>query len=350
MIKRHICFVALFLGLVAGLEVGTNSPCAKKCLDDPNKGNPSWSNASTTFGPDVACIDADYVGKNATKVGKKFADCQTCMQSSGWEDSDSGERDTTWFLFNNRGAADYCIFGRFAEESNKDISSTEPYKQCFSACNPIYAASDYRIKSDPERYDYCDSNGNYTDRAQSCIKCLYNGKGLTILGNIVATLTEMCNTKPGKNINFDEAVYNTTQIKLPASTSNTTSTPLPHVSSTSSSSGLSKGAIAGIVLGGLVAIAAVLAGILLLLRRARKRRENKTIEMPGAGPSPAVSNVPYQYAPVQEHKYAHNTEPVAATRPISELPTAGDATPAELGPTSPRYEASELGTGSPVRR
>ncbi|KAL1604859.1 hypothetical protein SLS60_004399 [Paraconiothyrium brasiliense] len=367
MIRRHVSFVALFLGIVSGLEVGINSPCAKKCLDDPNKGNPALGNNSLTFGRDVACIDAEYVGNNATKVAKKFADCQTCMQSSGWEDTGSGERDTTWFLFNNRMAADYCLFGQAAEEKNYEISSTEPYKQCFSECNPIYAASDYRIKSDPAKYDYCDSNGNYTSNAQKCIKCLYDGKDLTILGNselqpkmdlfpnhvltphpVVATLTQMCNTKPGKNINFDQDIYNTTQIKLPASSSHTTSTPLPSVSSTSSSSGLSKGAIAGIVLGGLVAIAAVLAGILLVLRRARKRRENKVIDMPGVGQSPpTVVNGPYQYTPVVEHKYAHTEPPV--TRPLSELPTAENAVPAELGPTSPRYEASELGTGSPVR-
>jgi hypothetical protein len=98
MIKRKLYSIAIFLRLVAGLEVAPNSPCAKKCLDDPNNGNPSWSNASLTFGPDLACMDRNYVGKNATKVGRKFAHCQTCLQSSGFEDSESGERDTQWFL------------------------------------------------------------------------------------------------------------------------------------------------------------------------------------------------------------------------------------------------------------
>ncbi|KAF2439026.1 hypothetical protein P171DRAFT_490473 [Karstenula rhodostoma CBS 690.94] len=348
MIRRQIYSIALFLQVIAGLEVAPNSPCAKKCLDDPNKGNPSWTNASLTFGPDLACMDGNYVGKNATKVGKKFADCQTCLQSSGWDDEESGERDTTWFLFNNRGAADYCLFGRFAEESNDDISSTEPYKQCFSACNPIYAASDYRVKSDPESYSYCDSNSNYTSNAHSCIKCLYDGKGLTILGNIVATLTELCNSKPGKNIDFDEDIYNTTQIKLSATSPNSTSTSLPPVAPSDSDSGLSKGAMAGIILGGLVAIAAVLAGILILLRRARKRRETKTIEMPDSGTSPtAVPNFSYQYTPIQEHKYVQGSAP-GAVKPISELATTGNHV-AELGPTSPMHEASELGAGSPYR-
>ncbi|KAK7192210.1 hypothetical protein DPSP01_010213 [Paraphaeosphaeria sporulosa] len=348
MIRRQVYSIALLLQFIAGLEVAPNSPCAKKCLDDPNKGNPSWTNASLTFGPDLACMDKDFVGKNATKVAKKFAECQTCMQSSGWGDEESGERDTQWFLFNNRGAADYCLFGRFAEESDDNISSKEPYKQCFSACNPIYAASDYRVKSDPESYSYCDSNGNYTSDAQNCIKCLYDGKGLTILGNIVATLKELCNTKPGKNIDLDADIYNTTQIKLSAASPNSTSTSLPPVSPSDSGSSLSKGAIAGIVLGGLVAIAAVLAGILVLLRRARKRRETKTIEMPDSGTSTAaIPNASYQYTPVREHKYAHDSAP-GATRPISELPSMGNDV-AELGPMSPTHGASELGTGSPYR-
>lgn len=98
MIRRQIYSIILFLHAVTGLEVAPNSPCAKKCLDDPTHGNPSWSNASLTFGPDFPCMDQDYIGSNATKVGKKFADCQTCMQSSGWSDEEGGERDTQWFL------------------------------------------------------------------------------------------------------------------------------------------------------------------------------------------------------------------------------------------------------------
>ncbi|KAF1957878.1 hypothetical protein CC80DRAFT_35405 [Byssothecium circinans] len=41
-----------------------------------------------------------------------------------FEDSPSGERDSGWFFFNNRGTVDWSLFGRFSEESNKDISTT----------------------------------------------------------------------------------------------------------------------------------------------------------------------------------------------------------------------------------
>jgi predicted lipid-binding transport protein (Tim44 family) len=162
----------------------------------------------------------------------------------------------------------------------------------------------------------------------------------------VATLTKLCDTKPGKNINFDEDIYNTTQIKISSTSPNSTSSSLPPVSPSDSASSLSKGAIAGIVLGGLVLIAALLAGILVLLQRAKKRREGKTIEMPTNAPSAAaIPNTSYQYAPVQEHKYAHQGE-LGTARPVSELATTG---PVELPPTSPPHGASELGTGGPYR-
>lgn len=98
MIRHYVWLAAIFSGSSIALEVAPNSPCGKKCIDDPKNGNPAWSNASLTFGPDLPCLDSDYIGKNATKEGKKLSDCQTCMQSSGWEDAESGERDTTWFM------------------------------------------------------------------------------------------------------------------------------------------------------------------------------------------------------------------------------------------------------------
>lgn len=126
-----------------------------------------------------ACSQVAGMTRRAAKETHNGSYVRVNIQRHHFNEKQANDR----YQVNNRGAVDYCLFGRFAEESNDDISSTEPYKQCFSACNPIYAASDYRVKSDPESYSYCDSNGNYTSDAQNCIKCLYDGKGLTILGN-----------------------------------------------------------------------------------------------------------------------------------------------------------------------
>lgn len=145
-----------------------------------------------------------------------------------------------------------------------------------------------------------------------------------------------------------------TRIKLPSAIS-TTSTSSTQSSSSSASnspssdnqsdSGLSKGALAGIVLGGLVAIAAVLAGILLLLRRVKKRREVKTGDTASgqafiAPPAPDSSSY---YASGKEHRYMHYGEP-AATGPISELPS--ENVQELMGPSSP----VEIGVGQPTTR
>lgn len=339
-IRRHVWAIALFLNLSFGLEVSPDSPCAKKCIDDPANGNVSDSDSSLAFGKDFPCLDSNYVGNTTTSDGKKLKECQACLQSSGYEDPSSEERDTQWFLFQLRGAADYCIFGRFGSDVNENISETQPWKDCFSACNPIYDSSDYRARSDLGGYSYCDSKGNYTSDAQSCMKCLYDAEGLTILGNVVTALTAMCAEKPGKNISFKADVYNTkpiTSTSTSASMSSTSSSPSSTSSTSTDDSGLSKGALAGIVLGVLVAIAAVLAGILLLLRRTKKQREGRAMEISTAGGMDHAP--PYQYISVEDHKYAQH-----GVRPANELPGAGTAElDGESSPTQNRVAELEAG-------
>jgi hypothetical protein len=77
----------------------------------------------------------------------------------------------------------WCLFGRFAEEENKNISQSSIYKTCNNKCNKIYDAADYTIKKNPDSYSFCDYNGNFTADAESCLSCLYGIPGLTILGN-----------------------------------------------------------------------------------------------------------------------------------------------------------------------
>lgn len=147
-------------------------------------------------------------------------------------------------------------------------------------------------------------------------------------------------------------MYNATRIKLPeaaptaSSSSKPSSEPSSSPSSTDSSnksdSGLSKAAIAGIVLGGLVAVAAFLAGILILLRRARKQRESKIVDMSsggGASGAASIHNSSYEYTPVVDHKYMHQAGQVGE---LHSMPTA------ELGAVSPNG-AAELAASSPVR-
>ncbi|KAF2681766.1 hypothetical protein K458DRAFT_241713, partial [Lentithecium fluviatile CBS 122367] len=245
----------LFAGLAVGLEVSPNSPCAKRCMDNRDN-DPVMRNSSLTWNTDLSCFDWEYIGDNAMDTGKKFADCNRCMQSSEHEDVESGERDTVWFMFNNRAVVDWCIFGRFAEENNSHLATTYPYQQCNAKCELMYAAADYKIKENPGGYAYCDSEGaNFTADAEECTSCLYGASGLTVLGNIL-------------DLGFDADIYtasrlqveNTTSPIPSASSSSPTSNGTPAYSTSnpppppSSSTGISKGAIAGIALGALVGI------------------------------------------------------------------------------------------------
>jgi hypothetical protein len=84
---------------------------------------------------------------------------------------------------NNHSVIDWCLFGRFAEESNKNISMSSIYANCNNGCNKLYIGADYTVRSAPDSYNSCDSAGNFTKDAESCLDCLYETPGLTMLGN-----------------------------------------------------------------------------------------------------------------------------------------------------------------------
>lgn len=195
---RTIC---IFLSAFSfALEVAVDSPCAPQCIDNP-PGNASDPNASLTFNRDLFCYDWEVIGQNSTSTGRKFKECNNCLKSSGYASTTVDERDMMWFLckrpssfflqyhllksftVNNRGVVDWCLFGRFAEEQNKNISESSVYKTCNNSCNKLYTAADYTIKSNLDSYSFCDVAGNFSSDADSCLTCLYNTPGLTLLGN-----------------------------------------------------------------------------------------------------------------------------------------------------------------------
>ncbi|KAF2821851.1 hypothetical protein CC86DRAFT_397284 [Ophiobolus disseminans] len=262
----------------SALEVSPNSPCTPKCIDDPSKGNASDPAASLTFSRDLFCYDWEIIGDNRTHNGTKFKECQNCMKSSGYAWSMAIERDTTWFLYNNRAVLDWCLFGRVAEEENKNIAESSIYKSCNPNCNKLYSAADYAIKTNPDSFSYCDYSGNFTADAEPCLTCLYEMPGSTILGNVLATVVDLCKQKPGKVYNFpkDHEIYAATKINLsgttPASSANSTPS---STASSSKSDNKSTSKLAAVVLGALISIVLVLTCVLVLLRR--KKKSNKAV-------------------------------------------------------------------------
>ncbi|KAF9696574.1 hypothetical protein EKO04_005394 [Ascochyta lentis] len=279
----------------------------------------------------LPCYNWEYSGGNSTAAAIKFATCQECQMKSGWQktgkdsDIDYDEKDSTWFLFNNKGVVDWCLFGRFADEQNKNITSSSINQRCSDSCSKIRSSIDYNIKSDPGSFDFCEhnTNGNFTSDAESCATCLYANKDLTILGNVLTTVQDMCEKKPGKNytVPANVSVYSAERIQLSATSASTS----PTSSSTSlplSDSSLPKGVIAGIVLGALVAIILVLGGILLLLRR--KKNRSKTADV-SKGEETAAQTV-------LQPDYYYNAMPVAGKDRFSYAAEApvGQA-PVEIG-------------------
>ncbi|KAF1361760.1 hypothetical protein EJ07DRAFT_110106 [Lizonia empirigonia] len=334
MLRSHIRLSAVALlatlsGPTLSLEVSPNSPCASKCLDS-NTGNPSWRNQSLTFNDMLPCYNWEYSGDNSTAAAIKFASCQDCQMRSGWQttgkdgDVDYSEKDSTWFLFNNKGVVDWCLFGRFAEEENKNITTSSIYQRCSDSCSKIRSSTDYNIKSDPGGFDFCEhnTNANFTSDAEKCATCLYANEDLTILVN-----------KPGKNytVPANVSVYAAERIQLSATTasasptSSSTSSP-----SSASDSSLSKGALAGIVLSGLVAIILVLGGMLLLLRR---RKNSKAPDLPKSEAAQTALPPDYHYSAVpvaDKDRYSYAAEVPTSQTPVelgggrgpSELPAA----------------------------
>ncbi|KAH4001393.1 hypothetical protein HBI56_070120 [Parastagonospora nodorum] len=290
--RTSICLLFL-TSLTSALEVSPDSPCSPKCIDDPRTGNASSRDDSLTFNRDLFCFDWEISGANSTQSGLKFRDCNNCLKSSGYTETTWNERDVGWFLFNNRGVIDWCLSGRFGEETNKDISASPIYTACNNRCTKLYTAADYMVKSAPSSYNFCDIAGNFTQDAESCLDCLYETPGLTTLGNVLATVVDMCKQKPGKTYNSpsNQDIYAPTKLMLSSPeasqsnslTSTPTSVPTSSSSSTSSpqassSGGLSKGALAGIIVGALLGAALLLASALLLLRRKKNQRKGAVVE------------------------------------------------------------------------
>jgi hypothetical protein len=118
-----------------------------------------------------------------------------------------------------------------------------------------------------------------------------------------------------------------TSTSVSMSTGSASATVVPANSPSKDSAGLSKGAIAGIVVGGLVGLALLLGAILFWLRRTHRQRSAENFsgsETPSPG-YPEKDGSPH-YMPVAHHKYQHPVE-LGTGQPV-ELGT--DKKPVEL--------------------
>jgi hypothetical protein len=147
----------------------------------------------------------------------------------------------------------------------------------------------------------------------------------------------MCEKKPGKNYTVPEnlSVYAAEKIQLSPTSSSTSptssSTASPLLSDSTSS--LSKGAIAGIVLGGLVAIILVLGLILFLLKR--KKNKSRIVDEPKSEVNTTQTAQPPNYAYDSVPKADKNRYSYVAEAPTTQAPVEMGAgrDPSELPAT-----------------
>ncbi|GKT49160.1 uncharacterized protein ColSpa_09341 [Colletotrichum spaethianum] len=242
---------------VSALQVTPNSPCASFCLDSIGL-DVSDPNSSNTKGKDITCTDDQYQTEAA---GQKFQQCMSCLQDSQFVQGNENDQD--WFLYNMRYSFDYCIFGypnATGVGSGPCMTST--------ACGALETAlTDGEL--DPAKssqYSYCDADGGAMlgsayDKCLSCVRA----------GDLIA-LEAGCQQRPapGNLVGLNDTVFTKGTITAidpkDAAKSSKDDTP-----------GLPTTAIAGIVIGAIVAFLFVAGCTFIQWRKRKARREGRGI-------------------------------------------------------------------------
>ncbi|KAF9886451.1 hypothetical protein FE257_011483 [Aspergillus nanangensis] len=269
-------FASIWLPATA-MYATNGSSCAEKC-----------HGGSPTADSDIVCNDEQYT---TTGKGKGMKGCIGCEARSTWTNqSDPEDNDIYWFLYNQKYTIDYCLW--------QNSSNTAAVPRCNRYCGPLNGVLGRTWGKDAGQYDYCDwGNGGLKTYAKDCAACLNSVAGSVVLGNFVSSLEANCEFKPNASLH---QTANLTRSVLFAS--DTT----PMASETSgtdaSSSGLSGGAIAGIVVGAVAVcvLAALFAWFFLRRRRRRRAERNDHAAVQEQGPEKSDHNELDGPPPVQE--------------------------------------------------
>ncbi|KAI1171939.1 hypothetical protein F4777DRAFT_582400 [Nemania sp. FL0916] len=255
--------------------VAPNSPCQTNC------GNVLTS----TTDDQIVCHDADY----GTTAGKVFQSCVACESTSAYVTSDGNrtESDLQAFLFNIRYSTAQCLF-----KLDQGPCSTS------QACGRLKDALQYRnLSSSVTPFGYCSGWSDY-DIAK-CTQCLLTDSN-TIMRNFVSVLSGACSpeaqqlaTLPLTGPIFSQNLVNVT---------NPTNTATPNAHNNVGP--LTTGALAGIVIGGVVFLLILVGcGVVLNGKRRRKnylrRREEQTKNWPSPQAAGEMFETPLSQRPLR---------------------------------------------------
>lgn len=248
------------------LQVTPNSGCASVCVDYAGA-DPSDPNVSNTYGSDIVCNDADY---STTAVGQKFQTCINCLQNS--TATGSGETDESWFLYNIRFAFNTCMFN---SANASDVVSTPCILS--SVCSPLQGAMESEMDdySVPLQYSYCSANGTtfastYFDSCQSCLR---DNDDTYYLSNFLTALLAGCSQQPanGSLLGLNGTLFEDNQVQIVA--------PIVATPKTSRKI-LTRGAITGIVVAGIVVLLITAACAFICTKKRQNRARLAQLQSP----------------------------------------------------------------------
>ncbi|KAI1376595.1 hypothetical protein F4677DRAFT_82561 [Hypoxylon crocopeplum] len=269
---RALIFAA-FWRLPAALLVGSGSPCGTKC------GNVLDSTTTDM----IVCDEGEYSTKTE---GQVFEACVGCESTSSYSQQSSS--DLKSLLYNVRYATNHCLFE----------SSTNPCLTSF-ACGNIQGAVQYgNLTTSSSTYAYCDKWTDYNlDKCHACLISLSNGH---YISNFLSILDGACRLRlePPATLPMQGQIFSTDILNV------TDPTPTATFAPEGITGPLDSGSIAGIVIGGLVVLLAIVGcGIVLNGKRRRKaylrRRSQVTKNWPPSQGTGEMFETPVSQRPLR---------------------------------------------------
>ncbi|KAI0896088.1 hypothetical protein F4806DRAFT_50945 [Annulohypoxylon nitens] len=240
---RTLTFAALWR-ITSSLLVANGSPCGTQC------GNV----LSSTTDDMIVCDESAYT---TTSNGQVFEACVGCESTSTYwtVQNQQNTSDLQYMLYNMRYAVNECLFQ----------AGTSPCTTSF-ACSNIMSAIQYQnLSSSSSIYGYCDKWTDYN--LDKCHECLTSESNGDYISNFISVLDGACRLRlePPATIPLQGSIFSTNVLNVTDPTATATFTP-PGLKGP-----LDSGAIAGIAVGGLVVILALIGcGIVLNGKRRRK--------------------------------------------------------------------------------
>ncbi|KAI1824629.1 hypothetical protein F4861DRAFT_504864 [Xylaria intraflava] len=235
---------ASFLPVSVAVLVADGSPCLQYCGNNP-QGTP----------PDqIVCEDGSY----GSTQGQVFKSCVTCETTSSYSTTNNqGEAvsDLGSLLYNVRYTAAQCLY----------IQDAGPCSTS-QACGRIRTALEYgNFSTTVTPYGYCNQWSDFD--LQKCTDCL-SVSGQNYIRNFVSLLSGACQLllQPPQTIPLTGNIFSSALVNV------TTPTPSSGPIPTNRVGPLSYGALAGIVVAGVVVLL-ILGGCGIVLNGKRRRKE-----------------------------------------------------------------------------